>query len=97
MSALQRAVNPVKEMGEGVASGTRHVDTATNAEKGAWGWLILDMPPFVWAVISIILYITAITADHSSGSPAAFVFGIIFSFVYMVALSKHKTGKSFPI
>lgn len=87
----------MKEVGEGVASGTKHVDKATNTEKGAWGWLILDMPPFVWATISIILYVVAITVDHSTGSPVAFVFGVIFSFVYMVALSKHKTGKAIPI
>lgn len=77
---------------------TKHIGEASHAEKGQWiGWTINGMPPFLWALISITLFITAISVDLHTPSITAFVFGAIFFLVYLIAISRHGIGKSIPI
>jgi hypothetical protein len=96
MSIAQQAAGSFRRAVHEVEGGTAHVAEATNKEKYAWGWLILGMPPFLWALSSIILFILAISSDHYGGSITAFVFGVIFFFAYIIALSLHKTGRKIP-
>lgn len=82
---------------QATSDATKHIAEASHAEKGQWiGWTINGMPPFLWSLFSITLFITAISVDLYKPSIAAFVFGVIFFVLYLVAISKHGVGKSIP-
>lgn len=81
----------------GAAEKMKNVVQASAEEKGKWiGWTINGMPPFIWAFASTGLFVAAISVDRHGGSTAAFIFGVFFFLVYIVAISKHGIGKALP-